>query len=501
MYVVVIAILSLVLAFPSPPLRWLRAPDAVVTAVCVATLLPIVIALLTQRRTLALLDRAPDDPSIAQAAYGRGMSIVQFTLLGAHGLILVATRWLPLCERVPGVENLPLLGGAIAIVPFLLSLLLVWVAIFPADRAIRQIALEVHLFRGRPVHPVWTLPQFLAFNFRHQVLFILIPMLAILAARDVIVLNRKELQQLSPHPFLPDLLLGLMACAVAVVAPLVLRWVWQVRPLPSGPLRDQLESLCRRLRMRCAQILVWQSGGMVVNAAVMGVVAPLRYVLISDAMLEQLDDRKIEAVFGHEAGHVKRGHILFFLLFAFISGCAVSVLSAYSRTWSRDAYSWITLAVGVVLVLKWSVLFGFISRRFERQADLFGARTLALAEGPCGQPCALHDGSGASRSPLSGPICRSAANVFSDTLNDVAMLNGICPEAPSWRHGSIASRSRVMQTYAQDPAQVARFERGITIIKVLILAGACAAGLWAVVAMRLWEVLPIGRVLGWVGAT
>ena len=67
------------------------------------------------------------------------------------------------------------------------------------------------------------------------------------------------------------------------------------------------------------RILIWESDGMVVNAAVMGLFRPVRYILLSDGLLEMMDDAKIEAVFGHEAGHVKCRHIEFYLLFAVLS--------------------------------------------------------------------------------------------------------------------------------------------------------------------------------------
>lgn len=492
MYIVVIAILSIILAFPTPPLRLLREPPEIIAAVTASVLLPFVAGLLVGRRTLRALECRPDDPAIAQSAFSRGMTLVQLLLGVGHAAVLTLTRWTPLCAGLPVVGDWPLVGGLLAALPFLISLVLVWIAVYPADRAIRQVALEAQLFRGRPVHPVWTLSEFLAFNLRHQVLFILIPMMAILGVRDLIELNQDVLARFSRHPFLPDVLLGVAACAVAVLAPLVLRWVWHVHPLPDGPLRDQLEDLCRRLRLRCGEILVWRSGGMIVNAAVMGVVAPWRYVLISDAMIEQLEDRKIEAVFGHEAGHVKRQHILFFLLFALTSGCLITALSIYQRRLDASTYQWLTLLGAAVLVFKWGVLFGYISRRFERQADLFGARTLALAGTPCAGPCALHAGpaEAARLGPLAGPICRSAAAIFSDALNDVAYLNGIPPEAPSWRHGSIASRSQTVQRYALDPAAAARFERSVIAIKAAILAAAVVSALWVTWMMRLWQIVP-----------
>lgn len=491
MYVVVIAILSLVLAFPVPPARLIREPGWVLAAVVAATLLPLAASLWFARRTLRALDERPDDPGRAQAQYARGMTLAQMLLALGHGFVLTMTRWTPMCGRVPVAGDWPVVPGLLAATPFLLSVVLVWVGAYPADRAIRQVALESQLFRGRPVHPVWSLREFVAFNFRHQVLFILLPMALILAARDVIDLAQPSLRRVSTHPFLPDLLLGLVACVVAVIAPWILRHVWHVQPLPPGPLRDQLDALCAALRMRCREILVWRSGGMVVNAAVMGVVAPLRYVLISDAMLEQLEDQKIEAVFGHEAGHVKQHHILFFLLFAFTSGCLITITSVYARGQDRMTQQWLIALVGALLLVKWGVLFGMISRRFERQADLYGARTLALSGMPCTNACALHVDASAPprREALRGPICQSAANVFSETLNDVAHLNGIPPDAPSWRHGSIASRSTTLQLYARQPAASRRFEHGVRRLKLVIVLAALASGVWAACVLKIWLLL------------
>src|SRR5690606_775026 len=87
----------------------------------------------------------------------------------------------------------------------------------------------------------------------------------------------------------------------------------------AGELRERLEDLCRRIGLTYRRILIWESDGMVVNAAVMGLLRPVRYMLLSDGLLEMMDDRKIEAVFGHEAGHVKNRHIQYYLLVAVLS--------------------------------------------------------------------------------------------------------------------------------------------------------------------------------------
>jgi STE24 endopeptidase len=486
MLIVVIGVLSLILAFPRPPYLWVRDPSWVMLCAAVATLLPPALAMIFARRAVTALDRTPHDPSLGQYRYGQGMMIAQWSLGAMHGALVTTTDWLGMCYNAPWIPNWPMVAGLLAGVPLLLSVVLTWVAIYPADRAIREIALEVYLFRGKPAQPVWSLGRFITFNLRHQVLIIMVPMMMILAARDTIQMFDAQIRRTFGHDFAPDLLLGCAALSVALIAPLLLRHIWVTVPLPDGPLRDQLAVMCRKLKMRCREILVWKSGGMIINAAVMGVIAPVRYVMITDAMLEQMDDRKIEAVFGHEAGHVKRHHILFFLLFAFISGCALTVIGQRLRGHDRATFQVVTAIAGVVLMVKWGVVFGWISRNFERQADVFGVRTLMMSGLPCNTPCVVHGESTAIRGD---PLCASAAHLFSETLNDVAHLNNIPTEAWSWRHGSIASRSRVLQRYAQDPIATAGFERGILRMKAGILIVAVVSCTWAICELQLWTVL------------
>ncbi len=489
MYLVVIAILGLVLTLSRPIYRLVSEPALVWSAAAGATLLPALVAALVGRRVLRQLDRHPEQPSLGQAAFSRGLVVLQGLLLLCHGGLLVGTDWMPLCERFPVIGTWPLVAGVLTILPFLVSVVLIWLALYGADRAVRQIALEVYLFRGKPVRPVWSLLHYLLYNLRHQVLFVLIPMLLILGAHDVVMRFDRPLERLTGMPYAADLLVGLAALGVALITPAILRYVWVTQRLPAGPLRDRLMYLAAKLRLRCREILVWRTGGMIVNAAVMGVVAPLRYVLITDGMLEQMNDAKIEAVFGHEAGHVKRHHILFFLLFAFVSGCAVTIFSVQTFKLARRDYAlfqWVATGFGLLLAIKWGLVFGWVSRRFERQADVYGVRTLALAGMPCAQPCALHTVPGNPGTPLTGALCSTAAHVFADALHEVALLNGIRPEARSWRHSSIASRSRFVQELALYPPRAQRFERGVGIIKAGIFVLALIAGIWAAYDLQVW---------------
>lgn len=490
MYLVVIAVLSVILTFSRAPYPWVTQTAWTLAAVGAATLIPPAFARLLNRLVLRRFERHPENPGKAQAIFGRGMSLTQALLALGHIATYLFTDWLHLCHQMVGVWFV--LPGLLALAPFLIALILAWLAIYPADRAVRQLAVEIFLFRGKPLRPVWSIAQYIAYNLRHQVLFILIPMLLILAARDVIIRYEQPIRAFTELDYTGDLLLGLSAVLVAVVAPEILRHVWVTQRLPDGPLRDRLLLLCRQLKLRCREILVWRSGGMIVNAAVMGVIAPLRYVLITDAMLEQLDDRRIEAVFGHEAGHVKRHHILFFLLFALISGCIVTIFSVRARGISREDYEIAAAILGGILLFKWGVLFGWLSRRFERQADVFSVRTLGAIHIPCAQPCLVHNPPPDVPTPPGDRLCATAAHVFSDALNEVALLNGIRPDARSWRHSSISSRSRFVQRLARDPVHTRRFEQQVLIAKIVILLLAATFSVWAATEVKLW-----GFVLRW----
>lgn len=486
MLLVVIAVLSIVLTFPASPYGWVTQPVWIVLSAVGAVVLPGLAAAGLNRRTLRLFDRYPENPSRGQAALGRGMTVQNGLILVTQLALLLLTDWLAWCDKV--CHGWIFLPGFLALTPFVAAIILDWTLLYPSDRAMRQMAIEVHLFRGRPLRRVWSLGEYLSSNLRHQLLFILLPMLLILLARDLILRYDRQLAVATGLEYSGDLILGASALLVALISPEILRRVWSTAPLPNGPLRDRLLVICDKLHMRCREILVWRSGGMIVNAAVMGVVAPLRYVLITDAMLEQLDDLKIEAVFGHEAGHVKRHHIAFFLLFALISGCAVTIYSVHANAAHLHREQYQLAVLGLVLAFKWGVVFGWVSRHFERQADLFGVRTLTVAGLPCLQPCPIHNPLPAAP-PLQHPktaLCTTAALIFSHGLHDVAVLNGMRPEARSWRHSSIASRSRHVQRLAANPRLAQRFEQRVFAIKVGIFTLAAITSLWAATEIGLW---------------
>ena len=63
------------------------------------------------------------------------------------------------------------------------------------------------------------------------------------------------------------------------------------------------------------------------NAMIVGLVPWLRYVIFTDRLLEEFSEDEIEAVFGHEIGHVRHQHMPYYLGFLALSLGALGLLA------------------------------------------------------------------------------------------------------------------------------------------------------------------------------
>jgi STE24 endopeptidase len=168
---------------------------------------------------------------------------------------------------------------------------------------------------------------------------------------------------------------GQMALVFVVMlfAPVLLRLVLPGGALPPGRLRRRLESFARDRGLRVGRILVWRTGGHAfATAFVIGLVGPVRYVFLTDALLRRLSDDEILAVYAHELGHVHHRHLWWLLAFLF-SFVLVLLGTSEALVALQAPPHWHFVSVVLPLVYGY-LLFGYVSRRFERQADAFAAR-------------------------------------------------------------------------------------------------------------------------------
>jgi Zn-dependent protease with chaperone function len=462
--------------------------------------------------------------------------VVVWFALGVFGLgwvDFVLTRL-----RLNYFETARLPGMIVGIAPALLTWVGLWWAHYPADRALRQQGLADNLMEGLPIHSPPQLGAHLATNFRIQVLFVLLPVMLIVGVRDIAfaaihlrepasaVVEGNEPTQRSVRPPRPDhdsdnleALVWLLSSAVVyLAAPELLRRILGTSPMEEGPLRRRLESLCRRSGMRYRDILIWHTHFNVGNAAVMGLLPRFRYILLSDLLLERMDDDQIEAVFAHEIGHVVHRHMAWYIVLIMILMLTFAAVGQVCQTasWVRGLpltpELWAVLTL-VGSALSFWVIFGFLSRRFERQADVYAARMLEAA-----RPASAAAGakaleplmSGATESssrdlvpypqPVDSHVGVYGAQLFASALHRVAMINNL-PVNPrnrrgaglmhnvsyaagnlmdlayDWLHGSIAGRMEYLRTMSDDPALTVRFDRLMsrlygTLLFVLIASAA-----------------------------
>ncbi len=401
----------------------------------------------------------------------RFMSALPIVLLALFALDLAA-GWLTVVRRPWG--NVILLDELVALAPTLLVLLAVWSAYYPIDCRLREATLFRRADEGLPLYPMWTRGQYLLSQSRNQVLILLAPLMVILFWNESLQLLVTQ-HRLAFNTALWLTPIG--GVALFLFAPSLLRHVFDTVPLPPGSVRDSLTNICRQHRVGVRDLLLWRTGGNLVNAAVMGLAAPLRYVLMSDGLLDQLRQPHVEAVMAHELGHVKHHHLVWLVLAA---GAAMAVCFSTAdfvllQTQSNTAMQ---VAVTTLAMVAWAGAFGWVSRRVERQADTFAAKHMTTH----------HQAQTQEETEIQAPLEPAPLiEHFSDAgvthviqaLQRVAELNHSATTRRSWRHGSIASRQKYLTSLIGQPLTRAGVDRTMNTLKLataLILAGIAA---WA----------------------
>jgi len=394
-----------------------------------------------------------------------------------------------------------IIGVVLGTLPAFLAWSALWWAQYPAEIAFREQNLLAQLDADLPVHRPPTFANYFAANVRLQLLFMVVPVLMIVLLHDLIRLAASIAVGSGWRLNDPENPFTWLAAAalVFVLAPEALRRVLHTEPLASSPLRRRLEALCRRTGVKYRQILLWHTHNNLCNAAVMGVLPRVRYILLSDLLLETMTDEQIEAVFAHELGHIVHRHMAWLVVF-------ITVLMLFNLGGGPWVTRWVEalglsdhaqvvqgVFVASSFLFQFLVLFGFGSRRFERQADVFAARTMELSRPPA-PPAAAPDlvlvpnqlpapaSGGAVLMPAArlapalepGHVGHYGAAVFGSALERVALVNNIPIKARSWCHGSIATRMRYLQELSADPTRTARFDRFM-----LLLYGALVFALFA----------------------
>jgi STE24 endopeptidase len=503
--------------YAAPP--WHKSPEVSLLLTAGLVLLVGAHAFWVSRRVSRPLARDPSLRDRLLSRYEHWRFIHQMVQFGLFGLTLIVIRWGWWVRLTTGHDNHgQWIAGhgteILTLLPFLAGQLLTSIFFYDADCAVHRAAHRVVApdpfaqkwleSRGSaPIEPVqntdsavpsfggrWT---YVAFQLRQKLALVFVPVILLIAQKEFFrhfTPERQQWQQvINCVGFV--ILLG-----VFIAMPWLIRLVLGLKPLPPGVLRDRLMESAHRLRFRCSDILLWNTRSGMANAMVVGLIPWLRYVVFTDRLVEEFPEDELEAVFGHEVGHVRHHHMLYYLVFLVLSMLVLGMVghhyllpmldslgTSVVKQWpaafsdvpiemqpieSRDDLA-LLLIVPLVVGYIFTV-FGLLSRRCERQADVFGCRAVS-----CGDPNCLGHAQETRLIPEGKALCATGINTFMRALEKVAHVNGISRNRPgflqSWQHSTIARRVTFLRSVLIDSQIEALFQRRLALGKWVLLLG------------------------------
>lgn len=409
------------------------------------------------------LRKHPEQRSGIVRSYGKFQRRIPWVTLGLWIVAAVPAGWAHAVREYctsDWSERGPLLWpGAELLVslPYFAALAANWSSRYRLDRDLYRTSEKVK--NGKVQADYWSLPGYLLFQTRTLLLYLGLPMgLAVV---------QQTLSRFAPEFSASDAAAWLTfvgSFGTLVVFPWLVPRFLGLKRMPQGERRAEFEQAGRRLGIRFAQFYVWPTRGQMINAMVLGIVSQLRYVIFTDRLLEELTAEERLAVFGHEAGHARHHHLPYYVLFLVLSGIVVGAATIGLNAlipWPEDWTDWTGLLSLPILGIYLFVVFGWLSRRCERQADVFGCRVAS-----CDDPqCLEHD----EGTKLGGrdSLCPSGIRAMIRALDRVGDLTGSggAPQSRraklwalvrAWQHGPMHGRIEFLQRMQDDPTLAAK---------------------------------------------
>ena len=304
---------------------------------------------------------------------------------------------------------------------------------------------------------------FLSMNIRSN-LPIVLPWVVLSLVYDLLAwVPFPRLQELVNSEWGDLLFFGIFLIFVMLFFPPLVRRLWGCRKIQEGALKEHLVAFCKKQDFE-ADIYIWPLfEGRVLTAGVMGLVPGLRYILLTPAIIETMTIGELEAVVAHEIGHVKKRHLLLYVVliggFSVLAGfMAEPVLYlSFSFDWvfammtsERVNPETVIAVIGglpllIAMLLYFRFVFGFFIRNFERQADLYVFKVFGN--------------------------CRSLISAF----DKIADTSGQSKDKPNWHHFGIGERIDCLEQCERDPGLITRQDRKVfksLVVYVVVLIAA-----------------------------
>lgn len=339
------------------------------------------------------------------------------------------------------------LDEVIILLPFVLGLLAAWSSFYRVERALHQTG------EWAALEPMPTMKEFLKTIARNHLAMLLEPLLVFAAIQGALQCYE------AGWPWW--LIIGYAMASLYAIAwflPWVWTKAWDTEPMPIGPRRWQLEHVCQKTGIPLTNLLVWHTHHQQAMAMLVGYLPRPRFVVLSDLLLDQLNDEELAAVMAHELGHVKYRHlwvmlsyVLFSLLLWTLASWLMMILVQSNSFWDQLL---LQLALFGSMVLYVRLTLCDLSRKLEREADLMAC-------------LAWHD-----QTPSYGLA------TYAETLHKVAQLNGESPDHVSWLHGSVTQRTEYLKRMIDNPLEQQRFSRNMLWLKTGLVAALVSLSIW-----------------------
>ncbi|MCA9300491.1 MAG: M48 family metalloprotease [Phycisphaerales bacterium] len=436
-----VAILKISRAYPYQVIPVDLQTDLVVTSLAYAIVLLLIVG--ASIHAVRTIDRHHRLPGRARRLL-LSASWIAFTIHVLHVSLFATVH---LADRVvPGPETLVEL---LVLAPMLLVMgASLWFQ-YPIERRFWDAMLMRRVDEGEEVFAPPGRVRFVFDQFGFNVLLVLTPIIVIGFWLDVVAMTGST----APWSALWSVL-GVLAVIGSV--PLLMRLVLDTVILGPGDLRTRILGVFRAQRIPITNVLVWRTRGMMMNALIVGVLRPIRYVVLTDVLLESLSDDEIEAVTAHEVGHVRQQHMLW--LAASILAVVFFIAGVFDLVLRHVALPMleVELALSVVSLTAVLLVFGVMSRRFELQADAFAAKHL----------------SGFRRDARRVEVTDEATASMIEALATVAAKNHMPLGRFTFRHGSIRTRIEHLRSLSGMRTDRLRIDRVVRRLQVAVVLGA-----------------------------
>ncbi|MCH1430263.1 MAG: M48 family metallopeptidase [Chlamydiales bacterium] len=241
----------------------------------------------------------------------------------------------------------------------------------------------------------------------------------------------------------------------AICFPWLMATCWSTKGLPGKNHEKELLELCSELDFKCSGIRSWTQLSSNANAAILGIFSFSRFILFSPCLLNNLQKDEIKAILCHEIAHQKKKHLLFYPIVISIGFLLIYTLSKiffepaeplmdlffFANAWKSPEH--LKLLTHLILIFclflcYFRFVFGFISRNFEREADMFIFDTNLTPES------------------------------LIKALTQAAKVNGESIYSPNWHHYSIHERVEFINICHENNKNIAKHKSKILRIKSAI---------------------------------